>query len=180
MSQSSLSRRGPVGAYKKHVADRRGQSIGTVAAAPRQTEFVLYALRDHHNRALPPPPVQERQGQRQRHEIPDAVGRHAIAIAIPALVALAYEPQLAQASRRGGGTEAAPAGPALRARVPGLVRVHRSRPGLVVADAKTTELASVSGQRKPSALCMTSSRYRDPVSSGGALHQADPSGSIRP
>jgi hypothetical protein len=41
-----------IGAYKKQVADRRGKNIGTVAAARKQTEFVFYALRDHHVRAL--------------------------------------------------------------------------------------------------------------------------------
>jgi transposase len=45
-----------VGAYKKQVAARRGTNIGTVAAARKQTEFVFYALRDHHVRALHPPP----------------------------------------------------------------------------------------------------------------------------
>jgi transposase len=44
-----------VGAYKQRVADRRGKNIGTVAAARKQTEFVFYALRDHHVRALHPP-----------------------------------------------------------------------------------------------------------------------------
>ena len=43
-----------VGAYKK-VADRRGKNIGTVAAARKEIEFVFYALRDHHVRALHPP-----------------------------------------------------------------------------------------------------------------------------
>ena len=33
-------------------ADRRGRNIGVVAAARRQLEFVFYALRDHHVRAL--------------------------------------------------------------------------------------------------------------------------------
>lgn len=41
-----------VGAHKARVADRRGKNIGTVAAARRQVEFVFYALRDHHVRAL--------------------------------------------------------------------------------------------------------------------------------
>ncbi|HET7385596.1 MAG TPA: IS110 family transposase [Nocardioidaceae bacterium] len=41
-----------LGAYKKQVADRRGKNIGAVAAARKQTEFVFYALRDHHVRAL--------------------------------------------------------------------------------------------------------------------------------
>jgi transposase len=56
----SVNRLGPtqiVGAYKKRVADRRGTNIGTVAAARKQTEFVFYALRDHHVRALHRPPV---------------------------------------------------------------------------------------------------------------------------
>ena len=44
-----------VGAYKTQVADRRGKNIGTVAAARKQIEFVFYALRDHHVRALHPP-----------------------------------------------------------------------------------------------------------------------------
>ncbi len=54
----SVKRLGPthvVGAYKKQVADRRGKNIGTVAAARKQTEFMFYALRDHHVRALHPP-----------------------------------------------------------------------------------------------------------------------------
>ncbi len=54
----SVKRLGPtsvVGAYKQQVADRRGKNIGTVAAARKQTEFVFYALRDHHVRALHPP-----------------------------------------------------------------------------------------------------------------------------
>ncbi len=37
-------------------ADRRGRNIGVVAAARRQLEFVFYALRDHHVRALHRPP----------------------------------------------------------------------------------------------------------------------------
>lgn len=54
----SVKRLGPtsvVGAYKQQVAERRGKNIGTVAAARKQTEFVFYALRDHHVRALHPP-----------------------------------------------------------------------------------------------------------------------------
>jgi transposase len=54
----SVKRLGPttvVGAYKARVADRRGKNVGTVAAARKQTEFVFYALRDHHVRALHPP-----------------------------------------------------------------------------------------------------------------------------
>jgi len=50
-----------VGAYKKHVADRRGKNVGTVAAARKQIEFVFYALRDHHVRALHRP-VRPRAG----------------------------------------------------------------------------------------------------------------------
>lgn len=51
----SISKLGPrtvLGAYKKQVADRRGKNIGKVAAARKQVEFVSYALRDHHVRAL--------------------------------------------------------------------------------------------------------------------------------
>jgi transposase len=54
-SVKALSPRTPVGAYKSHVAERRGKNIGTVAAARKQLEFVFYALRDHHVRALHPP-----------------------------------------------------------------------------------------------------------------------------
>jgi transposase len=51
-SVKTLSPHTVVGAYKKQVADRRGNNIGTVAAAHKQVEFVFYALRDHHVRAL--------------------------------------------------------------------------------------------------------------------------------
>lgn len=51
-SVKSLGEKTVLGAYKKQVADRRGKNIGTVAAARRQVEFVFYALRDHHVRAL--------------------------------------------------------------------------------------------------------------------------------
>jgi len=44
-----------VGAIRDRVADRRGRNIGVVAAARQQVEFVFYALRDHHVRALHPP-----------------------------------------------------------------------------------------------------------------------------
>jgi len=37
---------------RERVADRRGRNIGSVAAARRQLEFVFYALRDGHVRAL--------------------------------------------------------------------------------------------------------------------------------
>jgi transposase len=50
-----------VGAYKAQVADRRGKNVGTVAAARKQIEFVYYALRDHHVRALYPPGSPRRQ-----------------------------------------------------------------------------------------------------------------------
>ena len=43
-----------VGALQDRVADRRGRNIGTVAAARKQIEYVFYALRDHHVRALHP------------------------------------------------------------------------------------------------------------------------------
>jgi len=66
----SVKRIGPgtvVGAHKHRVAKRRGKNIGTVAAARKQIEFVFYALRDHHVRALHPPrppatPVPGQQG----------------------------------------------------------------------------------------------------------------------
>ena len=65
----SVKRVGPhtvVGAYKAQVAERRGKNVGTVAAARRQIEFVYYALRDHHVRALYPP------GSPRRHTVPTA------------------------------------------------------------------------------------------------------------
>jgi transposase len=41
-----------VGQFRDRVAARRGHNIGVVAAARRQLEYVFYALRDHHVRAL--------------------------------------------------------------------------------------------------------------------------------
>ena len=41
-----------VGGIRDRVAARRGRNIGVVAAARTQIEFVYYALRDHHVRAL--------------------------------------------------------------------------------------------------------------------------------
>lgn len=41
-----------VGQIRERVGVRRGRNIGVVAAARRQLEFVFYALRDHHVRAL--------------------------------------------------------------------------------------------------------------------------------
>jgi transposase len=61
-SVKALSPRTPVGAYKKHVADRRGKNVGSVAAARKQIEFVFYALRDHHVRALHPRPAPQAVG----------------------------------------------------------------------------------------------------------------------
>jgi transposase len=40
------------GVMRERVADRRGRNVGAVAAARRQLEFVFYALRDGHVRAL--------------------------------------------------------------------------------------------------------------------------------
>jgi transposase len=54
-SVKTLSPRSPVGAFKARVQEHRGKNIGTVAAARKQIEFVFYALRDHHVRALHPP-----------------------------------------------------------------------------------------------------------------------------
>jgi transposase len=54
-SVNTLPARSVIGAYKAQVADRRGKNIGTVAAARKQVEFVFYALRDHHVRALDRP-----------------------------------------------------------------------------------------------------------------------------
>lgn len=44
-----------VGQLREQVAARRGRNIGVVAAARRQLEYVYYALRDHHVRALHTP-----------------------------------------------------------------------------------------------------------------------------
>jgi transposase len=44
-------------AMVESVAARRGHNIAVVAAARRQLEFVYYALRDHHVRALTGPPA---------------------------------------------------------------------------------------------------------------------------
>jgi transposase len=41
-----------VGQLRDRVAARRGRNIGVVAAARRQLQYVYYALRDHHVRAL--------------------------------------------------------------------------------------------------------------------------------
>jgi transposase len=41
-----------VGQFRDQVAARRGRNIAVVAAARRQLEYVYYALRDHHVRAL--------------------------------------------------------------------------------------------------------------------------------
>jgi transposase len=46
-----------VGQIRERVAARRGRNIGVVAAARRQLEYVYYALRDHHVRALRTPPA---------------------------------------------------------------------------------------------------------------------------
>ena len=46
-----------VGAIREQVSARRGRSIGVVAAARRQLEFVYYGLRDHTVRALQPRPA---------------------------------------------------------------------------------------------------------------------------
>jgi len=54
-SVKRLSAGSKVGALRDRVADRRGANIGAVAAARQQVEYVFYALRDHHVRALHPP-----------------------------------------------------------------------------------------------------------------------------
>ena len=54
----SVKRVGPhtrVGVLRERIADRRGANIGAVAAARRQVEYVFYALRDGHVRALQQP-----------------------------------------------------------------------------------------------------------------------------
>ena len=44
-----------VGQTRERVGARRGRNIGVVAAARQQVEYVFYALRDHHVRALHTP-----------------------------------------------------------------------------------------------------------------------------
>jgi transposase len=61
-----------VGAYRQQVAERRGKNVGTVAAARKQIEFVYYALRDHHVRALYPP-----GSPRRRPDVKAPAGRDA-------------------------------------------------------------------------------------------------------
>ena len=47
-----LPRTSRIGAVRESVGARRGRNIGAVAAARKQLEYVFYALRDHHVRAL--------------------------------------------------------------------------------------------------------------------------------
>jgi hypothetical protein len=47
-----LPKTSKVGQVREQVGARRGHNIGVVAAARRQIEYVFYALRDHHVRAL--------------------------------------------------------------------------------------------------------------------------------
>jgi transposase len=51
-SVKTIPKASPVGVLRERVADRRGRNIGSVAAARLQLEFVFYALRDGHVRAL--------------------------------------------------------------------------------------------------------------------------------
>src|SRR5450631_4802756 len=51
-SVKTVSKTSDVGILRERVADRRGRNIGSVAAARLQLEFVFYALRDGHVRAL--------------------------------------------------------------------------------------------------------------------------------
>jgi len=51
-SVQMLPKTSHVGQIRDNVAARRGRNIGVVAAARRQLEYVYYALRDHHVRAL--------------------------------------------------------------------------------------------------------------------------------
>ncbi len=54
-SVKKIPKYSPAGLLRERVADRRGRNIGSVAAARRQLEFVYYALRDGHVRALEHP-----------------------------------------------------------------------------------------------------------------------------
>jgi len=53
-SVQRLPTRSHLGVFRAQVAARRGKGIAVVAAARRQLEYVYYALRDHHVRALEP------------------------------------------------------------------------------------------------------------------------------
>ena len=50
-----LPKTATVGVIRDRVGARRGRNIGVVAAGRRQLEYVFYALRDHHVRALEHP-----------------------------------------------------------------------------------------------------------------------------
>jgi transposase len=54
-SVKMLPARTRIGGFRDQVAARRGKNIGAVAAARRQLEYVYYALRDGHVRALDNP-----------------------------------------------------------------------------------------------------------------------------
>ncbi|MEV0792632.1 IS110 family transposase [Kribbella sp. NPDC050459] len=54
-----------VGQFRDRVAARRRHNIAVVAAARRQLEYVFYALRDHHVRALDAQPHQHTQRHHQ-------------------------------------------------------------------------------------------------------------------
>lgn len=54
-SVQRLPRHTVLGAFREKIAAKRGHNIAVVAAARRQLEFVYYALRDHHVRALDAP-----------------------------------------------------------------------------------------------------------------------------
>lgn len=56
-----------VGQFRDRVATRRGHNIGIVAAARRQLEYVYYALRDHHVRALDTQPDKHPHEPAQHH-----------------------------------------------------------------------------------------------------------------
>jgi len=51
-SVKNIPARSVAGVLRERVADRRGRNVCAVAAARRQLEFVFYALRDGHVRAL--------------------------------------------------------------------------------------------------------------------------------
>ncbi len=50
-----LPKTSTIGIVRERVGARRGRNIGVVAAARQQLEYVFYALRDHHVRALAAP-----------------------------------------------------------------------------------------------------------------------------
>ena len=63
-----------LGQHRDRVAARRGRNIGVVAAARELLTLVFYGLRDHHIRALNPPPAAG-EADRRHETTPSGGGR---------------------------------------------------------------------------------------------------------